>query len=354
MAFEMPQTNSWTGGQYSLYRALLGLFVYTRFGPAAFAGLQFPSTLLNVAGAVISVLLILGWQDRLAAGLLVLLIFLTNRLDPLLASPALLALVAALAFHTLTPPSPYGSWSARGRPDPGANWRIRTGLLAAVWVTLALLYAYQAWAEPTSAPVRWLRFGAALGFGLLGARPERRPVLWAVLLALQLAMPLLSREAALGGGLVVLHLLAFDPAWVVPELAASAEMLFYDGHCGLCHRTVRFVLAEDREGVRFRFSPLGSAAFNAMFSVQEQAGLPDSIVVAPGRGNVLVRSAAVLHIARRLGGVWRLLAATVAPIPLSARDAGYDFIAGIRKRLFAPPAEVCPVVSGELRSRFED
>ena len=49
---------------------------------------------------------------------------------------------------------------------------------------------------------------------------------------------------------------------------------FYDGHCGLCHRIVRFVIQHDREQV-FRFAPLqGETA-----SKQLPRDLPDSVVV---------------------------------------------------------------------------
>src|SRR5579885_2416758 len=36
----------------------------------------------------------------------------------------------------------------------------------------------------------------------------------------------------------------------------APELIFYDGHCGLCHGFVKFALARDREGARFRFAPL--------------------------------------------------------------------------------------------------
>ena len=34
------------------------------------------------------------------------------------------------------------------------------------------------------------------------------------------------------------------------------DQVFYDGHCGLCHRTVLFLLTRDRDGALFRFGPL--------------------------------------------------------------------------------------------------
>jgi hypothetical protein len=35
-----------------------------------------------------------------------------------------------------------------------------------------------------------------------------------------------------------------------------AEILFYDGHCSLCHRSVQFVVRHDRDGTAFRFAPM--------------------------------------------------------------------------------------------------
>ncbi len=129
------------------------------------------------------------------------------------------------------------------------------------------------------------------------------------------------------------------------------EVLFYDGGCGLCHRTVRLVLAADR-AERFRFAPLQGTTFRQLVPESSRAGLPDSIVLLTSQGQLLVRSGAVLHILRRLGGGWRVLAAVSSLVPRPVRDALYDFIARIRFRLFARPADFCPVVPKDLRSRF--
>jgi predicted DCC family thiol-disulfide oxidoreductase YuxK len=134
---------------------------------------------------------------------------------------------------------------------------------------------------------------------------------------------------------------------------SETEMIFYDGHCDLCHRMVRFVLANDPSGEAFRFAPLDSTAFQTAVPEAERTGLPDSIVVKTADRALLVRSVAVIHILRRLGGVWRLLAAIARVIPRAARDRLYDWIARIRHRLFHRPSEICPVVPEHLRSRFE-
>jgi predicted DCC family thiol-disulfide oxidoreductase YuxK len=139
----------------------------------------------------------------------------------------------------------------------------------------------------------------------------------------------------------------------VPAPAANPEFLFYDGHCGLCHRAVIFVLKYDRTGKAFRFAPLQGETFATSVPVGRRAGLPDSIVVETTDGALLVRSSAFIHILRRLGGGWRILAAILAAIPRPLRDAGYDFIAGIRYSIFGRRDEVCPIVPPDLRARFD-
>ncbi len=129
--------------------------------------------------------------------------------------------------------------------------------------------------------------------------------------------------------------------------------VFYDGHCGLCHGAVKFLLARDRDGSRFRFAPLQGETLAAMVPAARRARLPDSIVVLTDSGELLVRSAGVVAILERLGGAWRPLGRLLAIVPRPLRDAAYDFVARIRKRLVAPPADVCPLMPPELRARFD-
>ncbi len=131
-------------------------------------------------------------------------------------------------------------------------------------------------------------------------------------------------------------------------------MVFYDGACGLCHRTVRFAIARDRDGSRFRFAALGSEAFRRLVPEALRRGLPDSIIVVTADGTLLARSAAVIHILERIGGPWRLPGEFLALVPGGIRDFGYDRIARARHRLFGRPTDACPVSSPELRARFED
>jgi predicted DCC family thiol-disulfide oxidoreductase YuxK len=131
-------------------------------------------------------------------------------------------------------------------------------------------------------------------------------------------------------------------------------MVFYDGACGLCHRTVRFAIARDRDGSRFRFAALGSEAFRRLVPEALRAGLPDSIVVLTADGTLLARSAAVIHILERIGGPWRLTGRVLALMPQGVRNLGYEGVARVRYKLFGRPTDACPVTPPELRARFED
>jgi predicted DCC family thiol-disulfide oxidoreductase YuxK len=136
--------------------------------------------------------------------------------------------------------------------------------------------------------------------------------------------------------------------------AARHTMIFYDGACGLCHRTVRFAIARDRDGRHFRFAALGGEAFRRLVPAALRAGLPDSIAVLTPDGRLLARSAAVIHILERIGGPWRLPGGLLALVPHRLRDMGYDGIARVRHRLFRKPTDACPVTPPELRARFEE
>jgi predicted DCC family thiol-disulfide oxidoreductase YuxK len=114
--------------------------------------------------------------------------------------------------------------------------------------------------------------------------------------------------------------------------------MLYDGSCGLCHRSVRFVLAEDRSGTAFRFEPLAEGEA--------------SVVVKAADGRTLLRSDAVVHILQRLGGYWRLFGIAFGVLPRVVRDAMYDGVARVRYRIFGRTKDACPIVPPDLRSRF--
>lgn len=139
----------------------------------------------------------------------------------------------------------------------------------------------------------------------------------------------------------------------MPTITQQGEIVFYDGHCGLCHRGVKFILRHDRSATAFRFAPLQGETFQARVPLDQRANLPENIVVQTSDGSLVMGSNAWIHILRRLGGGWKVAAASMAAVPRPLRDAVYDFVARIRYRVFGRRNDLCPDVSPDLRARFD-
>lgn len=382
----------WTGGQYSIYRVVLAAFTTTVLIRAA--GAAWPvddsAELVHRAvgglGLAIAILgagaLAIGLHDRLAAQLLAPAVLVAELLQrggeeppPLLdlfAGRTSLLLAILLLAHARIPIAPFGSVAARERVDPRGGWQ-RPAWQTELGLTLLVVVFGARLAEAvleTDRPAL-LASGFELALALVARfdRPRRASV-WAALLLFHIAW-----SAAVGlapGDAQIFLLLAFatEPtAFPGRSLVASAEdatrdlrqpaRLFYDGSCGFCHRSVRFVLAEELatpERLRLRFAPLGSETFAARLAAHPELdpnALPDSIVLELEDASIRTRSAAALEIASRLGGIWRLLALAGSFLPSPLLDHAYDAIARVRKRLFANPKDACPILPPDLRARFD-
>lgn len=142
-------------------------------------------------------------------------------------------------------------------------------------------------------------------------------------------------------------------AQAASEPADGCDLLFYDGHCGLCHRWVRRIVYADAAGDRFRFASLHGETFERELTATQRAGLPDSIVVKTPDGGVLTRSAAIRRIVDRLGRPPGLLLTTLPMrLPRPLADALYRLVARLRFRFFDRTAQTCPTLPPEFRERF--
>lgn len=128
-------------------------------------------------------------------------------------------------------------------------------------------------------------------------------------------------------------------------------VVLYDGVCNVCDASVQFILRHDPKGV-FRFASLQSDIGRALAaSVEIDALNLDTLVLLSG-GEGLVRSDAVLEIAKRLGPPWAVAAAfRIFPRPL--RDLAYRIVAMNRTRWFGR-REACRIPAPEHRDRFLD
>jgi predicted DCC family thiol-disulfide oxidoreductase YuxK len=143
---------------------------------------------------------------------------------------------------------------------------------------------------------------------------------------------------------------------------STSLLLLYDGACGLCARSVQWLLEHDRgprRGPPLRFAPLQGETAAPLLARHGLTPAPGRgfdtliLVVDPGgpRERVLVRSAAVLRLARYLGPPWSALGrlAGLAPAPLL--DAGYGVVARNRLRVFGT-ADACRLPRPGERARF--
>ena len=126
--------------------------------------------------------------------------------------------------------------------------------------------------------------------------------------------------------------------------------VFYDGQCGLCHRSVQFLLKRDPKGLLFRYATLQGETAESMLPPKESR--PDSVAILTPERQLFVRGDAAIHIGRALGFPWSLLSATFALLPRVIRDGLYTFIAKRRYALFGTRTESCPILPSEQRSYF--
>jgi predicted DCC family thiol-disulfide oxidoreductase YuxK len=130
----------------------------------------------------------------------------------------------------------------------------------------------------------------------------------------------------------------------------SHHILFYDGVCGLCDRTVHFLLKRDRHD-RLRFAPLQGAV--AAELLPPLGGRPedlDTMYLVTRDGRLFQKSRAVLVAVATLGGPWSLVSVLrIVPRPLA--DVFYGFVASVRYRLFGKYA-ACQIPSRQERARF--
>ena len=383
------RAGGWSGAQYSTFRVLLGSLVLLRlvYSAAAYALPAKGSVFWLVAwvpslfsrpvsdgtvsaflavGALVAVPFILGWKDRLLAPLLAWLLFSLHQYSPEAGGGSPAALGLLMLLHALLPSAPYGSWDAIGRVDPGGHWQFRPLLYRVAWGLFLVVWANGIVGRIINAMDATTYYGlakfAALGlFGLLGAiefvaiiflyRNGSRRKGWLVLVACWFVWLIFLGLSHANEGLLLLLLFQFDPGWVRPVALGKKEYVFYDGDCGLCHRAVRFLLAEDRAGTLL-FAPLQGTTVAERIPEDRRARLPDSIVFQRADGRVSIHSQAVFAILLRLGGLHRVLGIALGAMPKGPADAAYKAVARSRKKMFEKPAEACPIVPKHLKAKF--
>jgi predicted DCC family thiol-disulfide oxidoreductase YuxK len=122
------------------------------------------------------------------------------------------------------------------------------------------------------------------------------------------------------------------PMSVPPPLTQPTHTLLYDGDCGLCDRTVQFLIRHDRYTAFFcvpQQSPHGQQILSRFNLPPEPASV---IIIA--RGRIYTHSAAVIELYQTLGGPYAMLARVFWLIPRPLRDFAYRLISRWRYSIF--------------------
>ena len=130
---------------------------------------------------------------------------------------------------------------------------------------------------------------------------------------------------------------------------AKTVLIFFDGVCNLCNGVVKFLIRRDHKRI-FKFASLQSDFARATLrQINVDPYSFDSVVVIDGP-LLLTKSDAAMHIAKYLGGGWKVVTA-LKILPKVLRDAGYNVIASNRYRLFGRQDQ-CMIPTPEIKERF--
>lgn len=132
-------------------------------------------------------------------------------------------------------------------------------------------------------------------------------------------------------------------------------IVFYDGLCGFCDRTVQHILQRDHHN-RFRFAALQGDL--AKLKLPKHGRNPEDLntlflMLDPDgpKEQVLAKSDAVVRIGKELGGGSKVWAGLVGVLPKFLRDWGYSLVAKIRYRIFGK-LDACRIPAADDRAKF--
>ena len=132
---------------------------------------------------------------------------------------------------------------------------------------------------------------------------------------------------------------------------SERTILFFDGDCGLCSRSVRMLMRMDQEA-RLSYAPLQGEVARKLLPENLRENLSTAVLYLPqakGAPLRLTRSRAILEAVIQTKSPWRLLAKPARCLPVSLLDAVYNCIAKYRKHLFKAS---CPIPQTKLGDRL--
>jgi predicted DCC family thiol-disulfide oxidoreductase YuxK len=133
---------------------------------------------------------------------------------------------------------------------------------------------------------------------------------------------------------------------IMPPSELPPHIVLYDGVCGLCHRTVAWLLRHNLRG-ELKFAPLQGETAAALRARHPELPHDLDSVVYLDRGRVYLRSKVFLHAAKHLDAPWRW-AHALRWLPAWPLDLVYRLVARIRYRIWGK-YDSCRLPSAEDR-----
>ena len=129
-------------------------------------------------------------------------------------------------------------------------------------------------------------------------------------------------------------------------------VLFFDGDCAFCSKSVRQVVSFDRQR-RVSFAPLqGKLAAELGFARHADKSDGTMVLLRESDKKIFIRSDALIELAGALGRGWRVF--TLARfIPKTLRDRVYRWVADHRY-LFLGKSDACSLPDPELLKRLRE
>jgi predicted DCC family thiol-disulfide oxidoreductase YuxK len=123
-------------------------------------------------------------------------------------------------------------------------------------------------------------------------------------------------------------------------------IVFYDGVCGLCDRSVQFLIKHDKKQM-FRY-----AALQSDIATKYLGSIHFESFVLYDNGKIYKRSTAAIKVFIYLGGWWKLSIACFI-FPAFVRDAVYDYVSRNRYKWFGK-YNSCKIPTPDQRKLFID
>ena len=128
-------------------------------------------------------------------------------------------------------------------------------------------------------------------------------------------------------------------------------VLFFDGDCGFCSKSVRKVHGLDKAGV-IDFAPLqGELSAEKGFTKHAAKDGGTMVLLREEDGRVFMKGDAWVELGKALGGVWGVMAGCFGVFPRGFRNFIYDLVAKNRY-LLAGKGDSCGMPEESLRKRM--